>query len=211
MRPRSYYSHLAIFPAQVTDKHASQKYTQQSTGIYERIRRLFAVDPDRSNGIPVRQFRNPPPAGLDPLAYDEAVTTPAADIADNPYWKRDVRRAYPTLSTVTQGDAVGLLSIGSAAAPSAKLLAGEEGSKQLVSVKEQGQKGLAAYFEAEKSAVAGVLGADGLPPLPVAVRSKSVKAEKYELGHTSYGEKYVFFSCTGIIPRTVFILIFQVV
>lgn len=120
------------------------------------------------------------------------MTTPAADIADNPYWKRDVRRAYPTLSTVTQGDAVGLLSIGSAAAPSAKLLAGEEGSKQLVSVKEQGQKGLAAYFEAEKSAVAGVLGADGLPPLPVAVRSKSVKAEKYELGHTSYGEKYVF-------------------
>jgi hypothetical protein len=167
-----------------------QKYTQQSTGLYERIRRLFAVDPDRSNGIPVRHFRNPPPAGLDPLAYDEAVTTPAADIADNPYWRRDVRRAYPTLSTVTQGDAVGLLSIGSAAEPSPKLLAGEEGSKQLVAVKEQGQKGLAAYFESEKSAAA-VLGPDGLPPLPVAVRSKSVKAEKYELGHTSYGEEYV--------------------
>ena len=92
------------------------------------------------------------------------------------------------LSTVTQGDAVGLLSLGSAAAPSPKLLAGEEGSKQLVAVKEQGQKGLAAYFEQEKGAAA-VLGQDGLPPLPVAVRSKSVKAEKYELGHTSYGEE----------------------
>lgn len=167
-----------------------QKYTQQSTGLYERIRRLFAVDPDRSNGIPVRHFRNPPPGGVDPLAYDEAVTTPAADIADNPYWRRDMRRAYPMLSTVTQGDAVGLLSIGSAAEPSPKLLAGEEGSKQLVAVKEQGQKGLAAYFESERNAAA-VLGQDGLPPLPVAVRSKSVKAEKYELGHTSYGEEYV--------------------
>ncbi|KAK5054605.1 hypothetical protein LTR84_001496 [Exophiala bonariae] len=168
----------------------AKKYTQQSTGLYERVRRLFAVDPERSNGVPVRHFRNPPPAGGDPLAYDEAVTIPAADIADNPYWKRDVRRAYPTLSTVTQGDAVGLLSIGSAAAPSPKLLAGEEGSKQLVTVKEQGQKGLAAYFEAEKGSGAAVLAADGLPPLPVAVRSKSVKAEKYELGHTSYGEDY---------------------
>lgn len=166
----------------------TQKYTQQSTGLFERIRRFFAVDPDRSNGVPVRHFRNPPPGGLDPLAYDEAVTTPAADIADNPYWKRDVRRAYPKLSTVTQGDAVGLLSIGSAAAPSPKLLAGEEGSKQLVAVKAQGQKGLAAYFEQEKGAAA-VLGQDGLPPLPVAVRSKSIKAEKYELGHTSYGEE----------------------
>ena len=26
----------------------------------------------------------------------------ASDIAENPYWKRDVRRAYPQLSVVTQ-------------------------------------------------------------------------------------------------------------
>ena len=31
---------------------------------------------------------------------------------------RDMRRSYPTLSTVTQGDAVGLLTVGSAANPS---------------------------------------------------------------------------------------------
>ena len=152
---------------------------------------MFAVDPDRSNGVPVRHFRNPPPAGLDPKLYDEAVTVPAADIADNPYWRRDMRRSYPTLSTVTQGDAVSLLSMGNAAAPSPKLLAGEEGSKQLVAAKEQGQKGLAAYFESEKGAA--VLGENGQPPLPVAVRSKGIKAEKYELGPTSYGEEYVHF------------------
>merc|ERR1711939_91525 len=69
----------------------AKKYTQQSTGIWETIRRLFAVDPDRSNGVPVKHFRNPPPGGLDPKLYDEAVTTPAADIADNPYWRRGAK------------------------------------------------------------------------------------------------------------------------
>lgn len=152
------------------------------------IRRFFAVDADRSNGVPVKHFRNPPPAGLDPLSYDEAVTTPAADIADNPYWKRDVRRAYPILSTVTQSDAVGLLSVGSAAEPSPKLLAGDDGAKQLVEVKEVAAKGLAAYFEKEK-ATSSVLGQGGLPPSPVAVRSKNLKAERYEIGHTAYGEE----------------------
>lgn len=151
------------------------------------MRRLFAVDPDRSNGVPVKHFRNPPPGGLDPNSYDEAVTAPAADIADNPYWKRDMRRSYPTLSAVTQRDAVGLLTMGSAANPSPNLLAGEEGAKQLVAVKHEGEKGLAAYFASEKSA--SVLDASGLPPTPPAF-GKTDKV-KYEIGQTAYGEEYV--------------------
>ncbi|KIV79986.1 hypothetical protein, variant [Exophiala sideris] len=164
----------------------AKKYTQQSHGIYERIRRFFAVDPDRSSGIPVKHFRNPPPGGLDPLAYDEAVTTPAADIADNPYWRRDVRRAYPKLSTVTQADAVGLLTMGNAANPSPKLLAGEEGQKQLVAVKQDGEKGLAAYFESEKATA--ILGENGLPPMPPSFGQKS--HVKYELGRRAYEDDY---------------------
>lgn len=148
-----------------------QKYTQQSNGVWETIRRFFAVDPDRSNGVPVKHFRNPPPGGLDPNTYDDPVTLPAADIADNPYWKRDVRRSYPKLSTVSQGDAVGLLTMGNAAAPSPKLLAGEEGSKQLVLAKEEGDKGLSKYFDKEKSAGKSILNANGLPPLPVAFKT----------------------------------------
>lgn len=169
---------------------ALQKYTQESTGIWARIHGLFAVDANRSNGIPVKHFRNPTPGGADPTSYDEAVTIPAADIADNPYWKRDVRRAYPRLSTVTQGDAVGLLTLGSAANPSPKLLAGEEGSKQLVAVKQEGEKGLAAYFEQEKATA--VLGEGGLPPMPVTVGTQ--KEVKYQEGPTSYGDGYVDFS-----------------
>ena len=33
----------------------------------------------------------------------------ASDPAQNPYWKRDVRRVYPQLSVVTQSELSGLL------------------------------------------------------------------------------------------------------
>jgi hypothetical protein len=151
-----------------------QKYTVQSTGIWERVRRLLAVDPDRSNGVPLnRQFRNPPPGALDPTTYDDPVTLPAADIADNPYWKRDMRRAYPALSVVSQADEVALLTYGSAAEPKeGKLGLGEAGRKQLVEVKEMG---LAELFEREKGAVGAVLGVDGLPPKPTGLGRDGVK------------------------------------
>jgi hypothetical protein len=38
-------------------------------------------------------------------------TPGASDPAQNPYWKRDVRRAYPRLSVVTQGGVAELLQI----------------------------------------------------------------------------------------------------
>ena len=55
-----------------------QKQTLQSHGIWERIRRTFAIDPDRSNGVPLNpHFRNPPPGSNDPQGYTDPVTTPA--------------------------------------------------------------------------------------------------------------------------------------
>ena len=88
----------------------------QPRGWGAMISRIFSIDPNRSSGIPLNpQFRNPPPGALDPATYDDPVTLPAADIAGNPYWKRDVRRQYAQLSTVTQGDVVALLSVGSKA------------------------------------------------------------------------------------------------
>lgn len=114
------------------------------------------------------------------------MTLPAADIADNPYWRRDVRRSYPKVSAVTQGDVVGLLTVGNAANPSPKLLAGEEGSKQLVAVKQDGEKGLATFFEKEKAAA--VLGEGGVPPMPVAFKNPDVA--KYNLqADQAFGNK----------------------
>ncbi|KAL3473739.1 hypothetical protein BJX99DRAFT_232925 [Aspergillus californicus] len=158
----------------------NHKYSVQSTGIWERLRRLLAVDPDRSTGVPLNsQFRLPTPGALPPLSYDDPVTLPAGDIADNPYWKRDVRRNYPKVSTVNQADAVGLLTVGSQAAPKDEILQiGEAGEKQLVSVKEEGvERGLAGLFQKDKNGIKGVLGPSGLPPVPCNVNS----ASKYQI------------------------------
>ena len=142
-----------------------QKQTLQSTGVWERIRRALALDPNRSNGVPLNPYdRNPPPGSNDPAAYPDPVTTPAGDIAENPYWKRDSRRAYPRLSAVTQSDAVALLTVGSEAAPKRELI-GEEGAKALVEARGEGEKGLASFFEGSKDAAKGVL-VNGMPPLP---------------------------------------------
>ncbi|KAL8926456.1 MAG: hypothetical protein Q9208_002999 [Pyrenodesmia sp. 3 TL-2023] len=146
-----------------------KKYTVQSTGIWDRIRRLLAVDPNRSSGVPLNpQFRNPPPGANPPEAYDDPITVPAGDIAENAYFRRDMRRSYPRLSVVKQGDVVGLLTVGSQAKPKENILQiGDAGTKQLMQVQQEGEdKGLAALFEREITSVANVLGANGMPPFP---------------------------------------------
>ena len=155
------------------------------------ISRIFSIDPNRSSGIPLNpQFRNPPPGALDPATYDDPVTLPAADIAGNPYWKRDVRRQYAQLSTVTQGDVVALLSVGSKAQEKVALV-GEAGAKQLVAAQEEGSKGLAAYLSKEKSVASSILEAEGMPPMPPPLNSVVASGEtKYELlEEQSYGER----------------------
>jgi len=136
------------------------------------------------------QFRNPSPGSNDPREYDDPVTVPAADLAENPYWKRDVRRQYPQVSFVKQSDVVALLSVGSAKSPKEDVLQiGDAGNKQLVAVKEEGEKGLAAFFQKQKQAGLSVLGPNGLPPLPA---SRHPQNKRYEmLKDQSYANKYV--------------------
>lgn len=111
-------------------------------------------------------FRWPTPGGNDPALYDDPVTVPAGDIADNAYWKRDTRRNYPRLSVVDQPAAVALLTVGSATTPKVELI-GEAGSKALVAAAAEGEeKGLAKVFEEKGVDVAKELLVDGLPPLP---------------------------------------------
>ncbi|KAF2662194.1 21 kDa subunit of NADH dehydrogenase [Lophiostoma macrostomum CBS 122681] len=174
-------------------KHLSafNRYTVQPKGIYAWINRLLAIDPNRSTGIPMNpQFRNPPPGSNDPKAYDDPVTVPAADLAENPYWKRDVRRRYPRLSTVTQSDAVALLEVGSAAQPKQELI-GEAGTKQLVAAQEEGQKGLSVAFERNLGLAKDVLGPGGLPPLPSGLGLSADGKTRYEIQQEqSYGSDY---------------------
>lgn len=162
----------------------AQKYTLEPQGFYARVKRFLAIDPGRSSGVPLNPtYRNPPPAGVDPRQYDDPVTVPAADIAENPYWKRDVRRRYPQLSTVTQADAVALLEVGSAAAPKQELI-GEAGSKQLVAAQEEGVKGLAVAFEKNTGLAKDVLGPGGMPPLPSGMSTAALGEKRYEIDST---------------------------
>jgi hypothetical protein len=126
------------------------------------------------------QFRNPPPGANDPNAYDDPVTVPAADLAENPYWKRDVRRRYPQLSTITQSDAVALLQVGSAAAPKQDLI-GEAGTKQLVAAQEEGSRGLSVAFERNMGLAKDVLGPGGMPPLPGGLHPSADGQRRYEI------------------------------
>lgn len=118
---------------------------------------------------------------MPPLEYDDPVTVPAGDIADNPYWKRDSRRNYPKLSFVTQADAVALLGVGSAASPKQELI-GEAGEKALVSAKGEGvEGGLARYFETKGPASAKDLLVNGLPPLPSGIAQKTDGSGAWEV------------------------------
>ncbi|KAL8802569.1 MAG: hypothetical protein Q9182_003734 [Xanthomendoza sp. 2 TL-2023] len=174
-----------------------KKYTVHSTGIWDRIRRALAVDPNRSSGVPLNpQYRNPPPGANPPGAYDDPVTVPAGDIAENAYFRRDIRRSYPRLSVVKQGDVVGLLTVGSKAKPKDDVLQiGDAGAKQLIQVQQEGEeKGLASLLQREKTKVASILGPNGLPPFPTgASRTSPEGGRKYIMnvdGEEGYPEEY---------------------
>jgi len=139
-------------------------------------------------------FRNPAPGGDDPTKYQDPVTVPAADIAENPYWKRDTRRAYPQSSVMTQGDIVGLLTVGSKSQPREDVLQiGDAGAKQLVALKDEGKSGLPAFFQKQEKDMSAVLGPGGLPPMPANLRAENgaqPKGLKYSLQpEQSYTDK----------------------
>lgn len=140
------------------------------------------------------QYRLPTPGGADPKLYDDPTTVPAADLAENPYWKRDVRRSYPKLSVVKQPDVVALLSVGNAKNPKEDVLQiGNAGAKQLIALKEEGEKGLSAFFEKDKSAFVSILGPDGLPPLPSSAHPAPTPKRYEMLKEQAYGTKYVYY------------------
>ena len=83
---------------------------------------------------------------------------------------------------VKQADVVGLLSVGSKSSPKEDVLQlGDAGAKQLVQVKQEGEdKGLAGYFEKDKSAAKGIFGPDGMPPFPSGLsRTSPLGGRKY--------------------------------
>lgn len=171
-----------LFRTEPVADRPQQKHTLQSHGIWEKLRRVLAISPERSNGVPLNPwFRYPAPGALEDVGkFEDVVTLPAGDIAGNPYWKRDHRRSHPQLSVLKQADVASLLAVGSAAAPKVELI-GEAGEKQLVAAKEQGEtEGLAKFLESAPKDVAKDVFVNGLPPLPSGQKLKTDKWDVYD-------------------------------
>ncbi|PSS37811.1 hypothetical protein PHLCEN_2v279 [Hermanssonia centrifuga] len=109
-----------------TRKAADQTlYHLSPRGFWKKFRDAVVVNPEISSGLPIQGIQRYPPPGSRPEKYSTPATKGmrrvermyhtiidqrvASDPAQNPYWKRDVRRAYPQLSVVTQTELSGLL------------------------------------------------------------------------------------------------------
>jgi hypothetical protein len=82
------------------------------------------INPEISSGLPIASINRRPQPASRPEKYSTPATkgtihqlvfhcllmdVSASDPAQNPYWKRDVRRAYPQLSVITQSELSSLL------------------------------------------------------------------------------------------------------
>lgn len=117
-----------------------KKYTSGSRGIWEKLRQVLVLVPNRSTGNPIASlYRAKPPGGRieDSRRYKEPVTLPAGDIKGNDYHRRDYRRNYPQVHSFDQSKVSGLLKLGSAANP--RISIGEKGSKELQSFTDPSQ------------------------------------------------------------------------
>ncbi|TFK89127.1 21 kDa subunit of NADH dehydrogenase [Polyporus arcularius HHB13444] len=83
-------------------------YHLSPRGFWKKFREVVSVRPDISSGLPIAGVHRYPPPGSRPEKYSTPATK-ASDPAQNPYWKRDMRRAYPKLSVVTQSELSTLL------------------------------------------------------------------------------------------------------
>ncbi|KAH7888831.1 NUZM, NADH-ubiquinone oxidoreductase 21.3 kDa subunit [Phlebopus sp. FC_14] len=86
----------------------STLYHVHPKGFWKKFRDAVVVNPEISTGIPVASLNRYPQPASRPEKYATPATK-ASDPAQNPYWKRDVRRAYPQLSVITQSDLSTLL------------------------------------------------------------------------------------------------------
>ncbi|KAG1777741.1 NUZM, NADH-ubiquinone oxidoreductase 21.3 kDa subunit [Suillus placidus] len=115
----------------------STLYHVHPKGFWKKFRDALVINPEISSGIPLAGIYRWPQPGSRPEKYS-APATKASDPAQNPYWKRDVRRAYPQLSVVTQPDLSSLLIQHSEAQAIPAPSEAKEGEKSDVPTKTQG-------------------------------------------------------------------------
>lgn len=123
-----------------------------------------------------------------PEEYIEPLTAPAADLAENPYWKRDTRRDYPRTLVYSQPYIAGLLLYGNSAAP--RIAAGEAGTKALAEVT-SGQLELTTVLASTDVGKEVLARNGGQPPLPGTGRGRTAwKFRLNEENEQGYDKEY---------------------
>ncbi|KAG0215100.1 hypothetical protein BGX28_000805 [Mortierella sp. GBA30] len=133
------------------------------SAFWNTVRKALTVNPKVSTGMPdAKEFRLVAPGGQpktfvpkDPIAND---------IAQNPYYGRDLRRNYPRLAVYSQEEVAGLL----AAKESLALGSGEN------AIAKAGEN--ASLTEVIKNAKAPLYTPSSLPPTPVVRNYKWIKS-----------------------------------
>ncbi|WWD09510.1 hypothetical protein V865_007635 [Kwoniella europaea PYCC6329] len=83
-------------------------YHAMPTGFWKKFRDAVVINPEISSGLPIPTEHRYPQPGSRTERY-ATPSTNASDVAFNPYWKRDARRAYPQTSFITQSELSSLL------------------------------------------------------------------------------------------------------
>ncbi|KAF8234050.1 NUZM, NADH-ubiquinone oxidoreductase 21.3 kDa subunit [Tricholoma matsutake] len=86
----------------------STLYHLSPQGFWKKFRDAVVINPEISTGLPLATINRRPQPASRPEKYSTPATK-ASDPAQNPYWKRDIRRAYPQLSVITQAELSSLL------------------------------------------------------------------------------------------------------
>ncbi|KAH8828456.1 21 kDa subunit of NADH dehydrogenase [Flagelloscypha sp. PMI_526] len=89
-------------------KALEELYHVAPKGFWKRFRETVSANPTISSGLPLQYINRQPPPASRPEKYHTPATK-ASDPAQNPYWKRDVRRKYPRLSVIGQTELASLL------------------------------------------------------------------------------------------------------
>ncbi|GMK54503.1 hypothetical protein CspeluHIS016_0110890 [Cutaneotrichosporon spelunceum] len=83
-------------------------YHLAPTGFWKKFRDAVVVNPLISSGLPLQDKNRYPTPASRPERYSTPASA-ASDVAFNQYYNRDVRRAYPKTSVVTQAELSALL------------------------------------------------------------------------------------------------------
>ncbi|KAG9009406.1 hypothetical protein FRB94_012063 [Tulasnella sp. JGI-2019a] len=147
------------------EKYAdSTQYHLAPKGFWKKFRDAVVVNPDISTGLPLVAVNRNPAPGSRPEKYATPATL-ASDPAQNPYWKRDVRRAYPRLSVVDQSELAQLLLASPDVQSSSKEVTAFSGTPELTQV--------ISAVASSKPAFSGA----NLPPRPPSIGKWNPKLE----------------------------------